>query len=159
MAEHMITTAAEILKDKGFTQISLVADTVDTGTGITYNEFERNGKTYYIRAKEYVYEGKAPFGAEMVTDALADSALLIIYFDDLEQCFVFDPGYVENYGKRNTGRSKRSDERTWVEVELDTGAVLDHYLAGDVKPTTSRPRTNRKARAENTVDASLDFYT
>lgn len=145
------------LQGRGFEATERVQDKLE-GKGTTYIKLEYDEKPFYLRAKEYVYEGKAPFGVEMVDDALSDSAYLVIYYDDLESCFVFDPGFVKNYGEETIGESKHSEKRPYLEVELDEGAHIDHWIEGDVTPATSRSGS-KETPADNTIDASLDHYT
>lgn len=144
------------LQGRGFDTVVNITDKLE-GKGTAYIKLEYDDKPFYLRAKEYVYEGKAPFGEEMVEDALADGAYLVIYFDDLETCFVFDPGFVQNYGEQTVGESKHSDERPYLEVELDEGAQIDDWLEGDVTPATTR-NDDRPERPDNTINASLDHY-
>lgn len=147
------------LEARGFTVKERIHDKID-GKGTTYIKLTHGEKTYYLRAKEYVYQGKAPFGIEMVDDALSDEALLVIYYDDNEKCFVFDPGYVQNHGDKTVGQSKHSEKRPWVEVELSDGAFIDHWLDGDVTPSTSRRGEDDRDRDPgNEINASLDRYT
>lgn len=149
------------LKQRGFSVEQRVQDKLE-GKGTAYVKLTHDEKAYYLRAKEYVYQGKAPFGVEMVDDAQSDEALLIIYYDDNEKCFVFDPGYVQNYGSQSVGQSKHSEKRPWVEVELSDGAYIDHWLEGDVTPSTSRRESKERERQQNaddTINASLDHFT
>lgn len=144
------------LQGRGFDAVEHVQDKLE-GKGTAYIELEHDGKSYYLRAKEYVYEGKAPFGTEMVADALADGAYLVIYYDTLETCFVFDPGFVENYGKEVMGESKHSENRPYLEVELDEGAQIDDWLDDTVTPATTRSEPKRE-QPDTTINASLDHF-
>ena len=139
----LIDKSARLLEERGYKQITSVSDRQERGKGITYTKFKTDDAesleehTFFVRCKEYVYEGLAPFGKEHVKDAKRNDAWLVIYFDDGEGFHVFDPAQVHRDGEETTGRSKRSDARKWIEVTLDDGVALDEFEAGQ-RPTSSR---------------------
>lgn len=123
----LIDVSAHILADDhGLTQIASNAEQ----KGINWTVWTKNGEKFLVRAKEYVYKEKAPFGADHVRDAMKKDAWLVIYYDDRQQHYLFDPSLVHNTGERMGGRSKRSRNRTWVEVGLTDGVLLSEYLRG-----------------------------
>ena len=126
----LITKSAQKLKAKGFRQLSSHVDRHETGRNVNYTMFEFRGEVFLVRAKEYVYRGRAPFGRKMVDRAIATDALLVGYFDDVEQFYVFDPSHVFNTGELTTGNSKHSASREWLEVPLTDGTLLSEYTAG-----------------------------
>ena len=127
----LIDVSARNLDHLGFTQIASKSDDVDTGSGITYTIWKKDGEKFLVRAKEYVYKEQAPFGTEHVRDALKRDAWLMIYFDDRQKHYVFDPSTVWNVGDRTGGRSKRSNNRSWIEVPVTEGTLLEDFMRGD----------------------------
>lgn len=138
MTKKLITKSAALLEDRGFSQVTSAQDRQRKSGGITHTVFEHDdsGERFLVRAKEYCYQNRAPFGKGMVQHAQSDDAMLVIYFDDQERFLAFNPGYVARHGSETTGRSKwESDEnRVYLEVETKAGADLTQYVIGHYQP-------------------------
>lgn len=133
----LITKSAAILDERGFTQVTSANDRQKAGGGITHTDFvhPETGNRFFVRAKTEVYEGIAAFGRGMVEHALEKDVWLVIYYDDRETFYVFDPAYVGECGEREQNHSKYdADDREWLEVSLDAGVELEAFIAGDAVP-------------------------
>lgn len=155
----LISKSAALLEQKGFEQSTSVSDEIDhKGTIHTVFKKQHTPHRYHARAKAYVYNGLASFGSDMVEKALEHQEVfngevwLLIYFDDIESFFVFDPKWVEDEGTRSVNNSKRSEAREWIDVPLDDGVTLDHFREGE------RPREGDYDPHADTIDAALWMY-
>lgn len=128
----LLTKSDKILKGKGFQQLGSADENQHglflqedlSNKNIIYTIHKKDGEIYFVRAKKYVYRGLAPFGAGHVDSAIEHDANLMIYFDDREAHYIFDPEFVKEKGRTVYNKSKRSDRRKWLEVQLDDGRKL-----------------------------------
>lgn len=145
MTKKLITKSASMLDSVGFTQTTSAHDQQKAGGGITHTVFQHDetGERFYVRAKQEVYKGLAPFGRGMVEQAHENDVQLVIYFDDREAFYVFDPEYVLDEGTLEENYSKFDrEDREWLEVSLEAGAPLIAYVRGEATPESteqSRP--------------------
>lgn len=151
MSDKLLTRSAEMLVERGYRQVGSTHDRTDESNDITHTVFRRDGHddTFLVRAKEYVYEGMAPFGVDLIEHALEIGGTPVIYFDDREEFYVADADYVADSGSEVTGMSRRSDSRRYLEVPLDACVRLYDYVEGNAEP-------QHRNRREN--NASLEDY-
>jgi hypothetical protein len=134
MVQKLLTRSASILNRHGFEQIGSSADRTGETEDITHTMFVRGDEEYHVRAKKYLYEGKASFGEEQVEHAVGKGATLVMYVDEERRFIAFDANYVQSEGESVNGQSKMSDERDWLEVDVSDGVELGAYTRGDAEP-------------------------
>lgn len=138
MGKKLLTKMADELVESGLSQVDSVHDRIERGKGVSYLGFEYGDDVFLCRAKEYCYKGLAPFGVEMVEHAVAEGAWLAIYYDDSTSIHVLEAAYVDENGAYKEGRSKRSENRPYLELGLSDGVTLTEFLRGD-RPTSLSP--------------------
>lgn len=149
MSDKLLTEAAEDLQARGYEQLDSHHDEIESGSGINYLVFDRDGETFYVRAKEYVYQNLAPFGTDMIEDAITEDATLVIYFGDRTEFYAADPLTVRREGSLTSGQSKRSESREWREIGLEQTVPLYDYVENEAAPA---------APQERTINASLEDF-
>jgi hypothetical protein len=145
MTKKLLTKSAEILEQGGFSQVSSAVDKTRQRNNITHTMFEFQGKLFYVRAKKYLYKGRAPFGVGHINHAISDGAMLVIYVDEEQSFYVFDPDYVQQNGEVTNGQSKMSDDREWKEVSIEAGVDIRDYVKRGNDP--SRLQTGNETLA------------
>lgn len=127
-------TPLDSLKDRGGKHCSIMR-----GNG---------SELFFVVAKEQVWDGKASL--LMKTVVIAESkqeAKIVVWFKDLDEHHVFDPGYVLENGRMKRAESK-SHETHWLVIPMHHSVTLDDYLKHRDTPSTR----------ETTYDASLRRY-
>lgn len=135
MPKKLLTKSAELLEQCGMSQVSSAVDKTRQRNNITHTMFQYQGELFYVRAKEYLYKGRAPFGVGHIDHAIADGAMLVIYVDEDQSFYVFDPDYVQQNGEVTNGQSKMSDDREWKEVPIEAGVDILDYINEGENPT------------------------
>lgn len=138
----LLTASARLLAERGFVQTDSVTDRVEGTPDVTYTAFRwpNSGEEFLVRAKEYIYKGRASFGADQVDHALEAGAMLVIYDDESASFTAFDPAHVDERGTVVHGQSKLSESREWVEVPMGDGADLFGYIDGTADPERTDDR-------------------
>lgn len=142
MTTKLITKSAKLLEQREYTQLTSAQDRQRKSGGITHTIFAHDGtgEQFLVRAKDRVYKGLAPFGTGMVEHGCSERCKLVIYFDDRETFYVFDPFHVRENGEVAENYSKRPDIREWLEVPLSDGCTLSDYADGRKRPEIPEAR-------------------
>lgn len=139
MTRKLLTQSAEMLDNAGFVQTASSRDALEdkgiTHTVFAYEDRYGDSQLFCVRAKEYCYDERAPFGTDTLADARRRDALVVVYFDQESEFHVFDPEHVLRTGSHEMNHSKRSESRTWIEVDLSEGCLLFDYVNGHDEPT------------------------
>lgn len=129
--EAILHRTRKRLVDRGFQPLR---DFKDRG-GLHCCLLAKWGDYFYLVAKEQVWDDKASFLQRTARRAADNTSLLVCYFLDREECYVFDAEFVRERGDESIGKSKKY-EVEWFEVPMSAGVPLDDYMLQRDSPTT-----------------------